>query len=160
MRDFGEEQERQRQQQLLERQQKRIARAKAKLLGSGGGRLGGGSAKPGGGRRAGAAGAAAAAADDLDAEFLMDEWRSDGEDDTAAGAAGSARKRGLGAAGLRPGLDSSGSDSEGGSGGERLGEGEEGEAPRKRQVGGWQAGCGTQLGSMLVEIGLLCHCCR
>lgn len=139
MRDFGEEQERQRQQQLLERQQKRIARAKAKLLGTGGSRLGGG--QRGGGRRpgtAGAAGAAGAATDDPDAEFLMDEWQSDGEEACAAGGPGSARKRGPGAAGLQAGLDSSsGSDSEGGgSGGEGLGEGEEVEAPRKQQVGG------------------------
>ncbi|PRW20458.1 putative ATP-dependent RNA helicase DDX11 [Chlorella sorokiniana] len=133
MRDFGEEQERQRQQQLLERQQKRIARAKAKLLGGGGGsRLGGGT-KPGSGRRAGAA--AGAAAGDPDAEFLMEDWQSDGEEaGTSAGVPGSARKRGPGAAGLRLGLDSSGSDSEGGSGGEGLGEGEEVEVPRKRQI--------------------------
>lgn len=134
MRDFGEEQERQRQQQLLERQQQRIARAKAKLLGAGGSRLGGG-AKPGGGRQTGAARTAGAASDDPDAKFLMDEWQSEGEDSAAAGGPGLARKRGPGAAGLQLGLDSSGSDSEGGSRGERLGEVEEVEAPRKRQVG-------------------------
>lgn len=134
MRDFGEEQERQRQQQLLERQQQRIARAKAKLLGAGGSRLGGGAKPGGGGRRAGAARTAGVASDDPDAEFLMDEWQSDGEDSAAAGGPGSARKRGPGAAGLRLVLDSSGSDSEGGSGGEGLGEVEEVEAPRKRQV--------------------------
>lgn len=135
MRDFGEQQERQRQQQLQERQRRRIAKAKARMLGSGGG----GGAKAKGRTRGGAAaGTAAAAGDDAEAEFLLEDWQDeDGGDAEAGGAAGGtggARKRSPGAAGL--GLVSSGSGSEGGdSGGEGLGEGEELEVPRKRQVG-------------------------
>ncbi|PSC69979.1 putative ATP-dependent RNA helicase DDX11 [Micractinium conductrix] len=121
MLDFAAQQERDRQRQLQERQRARIARAKAQLQRGGGG-LGGGSRR----RRGGSARAAAtAAADDPEAEFLVEDWVSEGEQ------GGGSRKRSPGAAGLGGGGSSSGS---GGSDGEGLGEEEELELPRKRQI--------------------------
>lgn len=126
MRSFGEQQERERQRQLTERQAARIARARAKL------RPGG----PGGGRsgRARPPASRAAAGGDPEAEFLVEDWHSGGSGGDGEGAAG--HKRSPGSAGFA--LGDSGSSSEGGSGGEGAGLGEEEdlELPRKRQVGG------------------------
>jgi chromosome transmission fidelity protein 1 len=142
MRGFAEQEERQRQQQLLDHQRRRVAKAKTELLGSSCGRAKKAAAAAGrqrGGQLSDAVAVqgAGGAGDVEDAEFLVADWQSDDGEENGSGGAGT-RKRSSGIAGLRSGASSS---SEGDSDAESLlGEGEEVELPRKRQVGGFTGG--------------------